>query len=329
MVLKNNNSYMDGNCPKLNLLIPLYNEEVVYSELIERLTKLIESFQESVSVILVDDGSSDKTAELMEQTSKADRRFTSIFLSRNFGHQLALTAGLAHVDATEAVLILDGDLQDPPELLDELYSHFKNGYDVVYAIRQKRKEGFLKRMAYKGFYILLNKISYINIPLDTGDFSLISRRVVDQLNQMKEESRFLRGMRSWIGYKQIGVVYERSEREAGDSKYSVKKLLQLAFNGIFNFSEFPIKFISRLGIFTITVSLVYLMATLIRRFVYDVVPEGFTALLFTIILFGGVQLLSIGILGEYILRIFFQVKDRPLFIVRSVIKDKEEKVETK
>jgi dolichol-phosphate mannosyltransferase len=183
-------------------------------------------------------------------------------------------------------------------------------------------------LSYKCFYILLNKISYINIPLDTGDFSLISRRVVDQLNQMKEESRFLRGMRSWIGYKQIGVVYDRSEREAGDSKYSFRKLLQLAFNGIFNFSEFPIKFISRLGVFTITISLVYLISTLIRRFVYDVVPEGFTALLFTITLFGGVQLLSIGILGEYILRIFFQVKERPLFIIRNVIKDEKEQYKT-
>lgn len=315
---------MPDKCPKINLLIPLYNEEIVYDDLISRLTKLLESFTESVTVILVDDGSSDNTARLMEQTSKIDSRFTSIFLSRNFGHQLALSAGLVHVDATEAVLILDGDLQDPPELLGELYSYFKDGYDVVYAIRKKRKEGFFKKLAYKGFYVLLNKISYINIPLDTGDFSLISRRVVDQLNQMKEESRFLRGMRSWIGYKQIGVVYERSEREAGDSKYSFRRLLQLAFNGIFNFSEFPVKFISYLGVSTIIISLIYLISTIVRRFVYDVVPEGFTALLFAIVLFGGVQLVSIGILGEYILRIFFQVKERPLFIVKSIIKGQKE-----
>lgn len=317
---------MNNNRPQINLIIPLFNEDVVYKELIKRLLRLIDSAMQSVTVILVDDGSTDKTADLMKKTSEIDDRFTSVFLSRNFGHQLALTAGLSYVDATEAVLILDGDLQDPPELLDKLYSHYQNGYDVVYAIREKRKEGFLKKLAYKGFYIILNKISYINIPLDSGDFSLISRRVVDQMNLMKEESRFLRGMRSWVGFKQIGVIYERSERERGNSKYTIKKLLQLALNGIFNFSEFPIKFITHIGIFTIVISLVYLISTIVRRFVYDLVPEGFTALLFAIILFGGVQLVSIGILGEYILRIFFQVKNRPLFIIKSVIKGKEEKI---
>jgi len=238
-----------------------------------------------------------------------------------------LTAGMAYVDAKEGILVLDGDLQDPPELIEDFYPHLKKGYDVVYAVRKKRKEFFLKTLAYKTFYILLKKISKFDIPLDSGDFSLVSRRVVNDMNRMKEESRFLRGMRSWIGYKQIGVAYEREERHSGDSKYTLKKLVSLALNGIFNFSEFPVKFISNIGILTILVSLAYLILTLVKKFYYGIVPEGFTGLMIVIILFGGVQLVSIGILGEYILRIFFQVKNRPLYIVKNHIKNKEENAE--
>lgn len=310
--------------PQINLIIPLYNEEEVFDELIVRLKKVIESVSLNSTVIMIDDGSTDNTPGLMKQMSLIDERFTSVFLSRNFGHQLALTAGLSYVNATEAVFILDGDLQDPPELLEEFYSFIQKGYDVVYAVRKKRKENFLKKIAYKSFYLLLKRISYLRIPLDSGDFSLVSRRVVDQLNLMHEESRFLRGMRSWVGYKQIGVAYERSDRHTGQSKYTIRKLIQLAYNGIFNFSEFPIKFITGLGIFTVSLSLIYLTVTIVQRFVYKIVPEGFTALLLAIILFGGVQLISIGILGEYILRIFFQVKNRPLFIVKNTIHNKIE-----
>ncbi len=314
---------MDSTPPQINMLIPLYNEEEVFGELTARLATVMDRSQLSISVIMVDDGSRDRTAELMREKSLADGRFTSVFLSRNFGHQLALTAGMSCVDATEGVFILDGDLQDPPELIEEFYPHLANGYDVVYAIRKKRKEFFLKTLSYKLFYLILKKIAYLDIPLDSGDFSLVSRRVVDELNGMKERSRFLRGMRSWVGYQQIGVAYERQERQAGETKYSFKQLLALAKNGIFNFSEFPIKIVTNLGLFTIMISLIYLAVTLVKRFVYGVVPEGFTALLFVIVLFGGVQLVSIGILGEYILRIFFQAKGRPLFVIKRTIKNKE------
>ncbi len=315
---------MSTENPHINLLIPLYNEEIVFDSLVERLDSLMKRSPIAISAILVDDGSSDHTSKKMKELAEKDARFTSVILSRNFGHQYALSAGMSYVDATEAVLILDGDLQDPPELLDDMYKLFKEGYDVVYAVRQKRKEGLLKKMAYKYFYRLLDKMSYIKIPLDSGDFSLVSRRVIDQLNLMREESRFLRGMRSWVGFNQIGINYERNEREQGDSKYTWGKLLKLALNGIFNFSELPIRFITGLGLLTISVSMIYFFSTLIRRFVFNVVPEGFTALLFVFILFGGVQLVSIGIIGEYIIRIFFQVKKRPLFIVKSVIKSKSE-----
>lgn len=307
--------------PEINILIPLYNEQDSFQELVSRLSKVISEIKYSVTVIMVDDGSTDNTPNLMADLSFRDHRFNSVFLSRNFGHQMALTAGFSVVNATHAVFVIDGDLQDPPELLDEFYGYLKDGYDVVYAIRENRKESFIRVFSYKFFYRLLKKISYIKIPLDSGDFSLISRRVVDRLVEMKEESRFIRGMRTWVGFKQIGVPYDRGERNFGISKYSFYRLFKLALNGIFNFSEFPIKFITMLGLTTILISITYLIYTLINLFIYNQVPQGFTGLIVTITLFGGVQLFSIGILGEYILRIFFQVKNRPLFIIKQQIFD--------
>jgi dolichol-phosphate mannosyltransferase len=244
-------------------------------------------------------------------------------MSRNYGHQIALSAGISVATASDALMILDGDLQDPPELFSEFYKYLLQGYDVVYGIRKKRKENLLKKSAYFIFYRLLKKISYIDLPLDSGDFSLISRRVADVLNKMPEESRYIRGMRSWIGFKQIGVEYERDERVAGTSKYSFSMLLNLAFNGIFNFSEIPIRFITKLGIYSVVISLIYFIITLIKKFFFTDVPSGFTGLLFVIILFGGVQLISLGIIGEYIVRIFFQVKNRPLFIIKNRVKEKQ------
>jgi len=277
----------------------------------------------SISVIMVDDGSSDSTAQLMEDLSTNDKRFSSVFLSRNFGHQIALSAAFSVVNATEAVFVIDGDLQDPPELLADFYTYLQEGYDVIYAIRKKRKETIFKRTAYSIFYKILRKISYIDIPIDSGDFSLISRRVIDNIVAMKEESRFIRGMRSWVGYKQIGVEYERQERFDGDSKYSFKSLVKLALNGIFNFSEFPIKFVTVLGVLSTLVSLFYFIYAIVKVTFFAEVPEGFIGIIFTVTLFGGIQLLSIGVLGEYILRIFFQVKNRPLYIIKKHIQDGE------
>jgi dolichol-phosphate mannosyltransferase len=276
-----------------------------------------------IEVVLVDDGSKDATPALMSALALNDNRYQAVFLSRNHGHQLTLTAGLTRVRGKEGVMIIDGDLQDPPELLTDYYKKYKEGFDIVYAVRKKRKENIFKRSAYFVFYRMLDKISYIKIPLDSGDFSFISRRVVDVMNAMPEESRYLRGMRTWVGFRQFGMEYERSERNAGESKYSLLQLIKLAQNGIFNFSEFPIKAITFIGFFTIIISLVYLVYTLIQKIVFHNVPPGFTGLLIAIILFSGVQLFSIGVLGEYILRIFFQVKGRPLFIIKNTIRDRE------
>lgn len=314
----------NSDIPLVNIVIPLYNEADVYTELINRLKRVIDQVKISTTVILVNDGSSDDTEQLIVETAKSDPRFKGVLLSRNFGHQLALSAGLSQVNASRAAFILDGDLQDPPELLEKFYRYISDGYDVVYAVRKKRKEGLLKRTAYALFYRLMRKISYIDFPLDSGDFSMISRRMVDHLNSMPEQSRFLRGMRSWVGYRQIGVPYERAERFAGDSKYSLKQLIRLAFNGLFNFSETPIKAVMILGTLVTGTSLIYLFVTLIKRFVFDIVPEGFTALLTVIILFGGIQLVAIGVIGEYILRIFFEVKKRPLYIIKEVVNQNHE-----
>ena len=310
--------------PKISFVVPLYNESESFNNLVGRLNKVSASIPFPIEIVLIDDGSSDNTATLMQQLALLDEKYHCVFLSRNYGHQIALSAGLANARATEAVMVIDGDLQDPPELLLEFYSKFKEGYDVVYGIRKKRKESLLKKTAYHSFYRLLKSISYIDLPLDTGDFSLISRRIIDVLNKMPEESRYIRGMRSWIGFKQIGLEYEREERFAGTSKYSLTMLLKLAYNGIFNFSEFPIKVITNLGLISILVSLIYFIQTVYKKFiVHDYVPEGFTALLFAIILFGGVQLVSLGIIGEYVLRIFFQVKGRPLYVVKTKIVEKQ------
>jgi polyisoprenyl-phosphate glycosyltransferase len=312
------------NLPQISIVAPLYNEMETFPLLIERLNKLMDSTSIRIEVVLIDDGSKDNTAEMMAALALADARYHCVFLSRNHGHQSAVTAGMACAEGTEGIFVIDGDLQDPPELLTEFYLYLQQGYDVVYAVRKKRKEGWLKRTAYASFYRMLKSISYIDIPLDSGDFSLMSRRVVDIMNKMPEESRYLRGMRTWVGFKQIGVEYDRDSRVAGESKYSLKLLFNLAYNGIFNFSEAPIKLVTNMGIGTFIIASIYLLSVVFKKFfIHNYVPEGFTATLFVIILFAGVQLIALGIIGEYVLRIFFQVKDRPLFLIKREIKNKE------
>lgn len=305
----------------ISIIVPLYNEEQVFEQLIQRLTNVINSTQFNCEVILINDGSSDKTADLTEEICINDSRFSCVLLSRNHGHQLAVTAGLAYARGEKGAMIIDGDLQDPPELVNNFYKLLLEGNDVIYAIRKNRKESFLKKLAYNFYYRLQKKISSFNIPIDSGDFSMLSRRVVDNLNNMPEQSRYLRGMRAWVGFKQIGYEYDRDERQAGETKYSWKKLFELAFNGIFNFSDFPIKFITRLGFFTVIFSLIYFGYNIYRKLIYDDVPQGFTATILAIILFSGVQLISLGLIGEYVLRIYNQVRNRPLFVIDQIIQD--------
>jgi dolichol-phosphate mannosyltransferase len=313
----------------ISIIVPLYNEELVFEQLIKRLRSVVSLTDFSCEIILVNDGSSDNTAALIEAICDEDKRFTGIILSRNYGHQLAVSAGMAYVRGKKGAMIIDGDLQDPPELVTEFYKLLENGYDVIYAIRKNRKETFFKKLAYSAYYRLQKKISSFNIPIDSGDFSMLSKRVVETMNAMPEQSRYLRGMRAWVGFKQIGFEYDRDERYAGETKYSWTKLFELAFNGIFNFSNFPVKIITRLGFFTVLFSLIYFGYNIYRRVYYNDVPQGFTATILAIILFSGVQLISLGLIGEYVLRIYNQVRNRPLFVVDKIFQEGKEKEEKK
>lgn len=305
---------------QVTILVPLYNEVTVLPQLFDRLLQLSTSINIPIHYLLVDDGSTDETGTYISNFILDKSDWSALFLSRNFGHSAAITAGLSAIKKENgAVFIIDGDLQDPPELLPLFIQNMQQGNDVVYGIRNKRKESTLKKICYNVYYRLLKKFSSIQMPLDAGDFCLISNRVVQQLNSMPEESRYLRGMRSWVGFKQQGIPYERAARLSGKSKYPITTLFKLAFNGLFNFSELPIRIIGIVGILAIIPSLIYLLITLYKKIIFGTVPEGFTALIFAIVLFSGVQLLSLGIIGEYVLRIFFQVKQRPLFIVKSKI----------
>ena len=306
----------------LSILIPLHNEEEVFTQLRSRIDELVNSIGKKCEVILIDDGSSDRTPILMSDLALSDPKYQAIFLTRNFGQQKAYSAAL-DIARGEFLMFLDADLQDPPEMYFEFMAKIEEGYDVVYGVRKDRKESRVKKILYYSFYRLLSKLSNYPIPKDSGDFALISKRVAEAMNTYREDSRFLRGIRSWVGFKQIGIPYEREERYAGKPKYTFSKLLKLGADGVFNFSSFPIRLSSFLGLFCIISALVYFFITILRKYLYDDVPSGFTALLFVIILFGGMQFLFLGIIGEYIQRIFFQVKNRPLYLVESKIIDGE------
>jgi dolichol-phosphate mannosyltransferase len=305
--------------PRISILVPLYNEEKIFGQLTERLTKLLDSFEPTTQVVLVNDGSTDQTPVLMTELSAGDPRFKSVFLSRNHGHQLAVSAGLFCADAEEAIMIIDGDLQDPPELIFDFYKKLQEGYDVIYAIRKNRKEGLLLTFLFWAYYRLQKKLSNFDIPMDTGDFCMMSKRVRDILISMPEESRYLRGMRSWVGFRQYGYEYDRQERHAGDSKYSLKKRVEIGLNGIFNFSKVPIRFMYVLGFGSILLSILYTFLLLYLKYTGHTLPDGYITLIFAISFFSGVQLITLGMIGEYVFRTYNQVRQRPLFIIDKTI----------
>jgi glycosyltransferase involved in cell wall biosynthesis len=306
----------------ISLVIPCYNEQEVLPALYSRLTTAAATWDTPYEVIVIDDGSHDESWNILNTFRETDNRWKILRFSRNFGHQTAISAGIWHASG-DCVIIMDADLQDPPEFLEQMIAQWKSGYEVVYAIREKRKENIIKRFSYSAFYRILARIANINIPLDSGDFCLLDRKVVDVMNSMPEKNRFVRGLRSWIGFRQIGVTYERDARAAGTVKYTVPKLMRLALDGIFSFSTTPLKLSTYLGFLSSLFALIGIIHTLFQRLWLSreefAQLRGYSTILITILFLGGVQLISIGIIGEYLGRIFDEVKSRPTWIIRDAI----------
>jgi polyisoprenyl-phosphate glycosyltransferase len=308
--------------PSVSLAIPVYNEEAVVPELLRRTTAVLDGIPGGPhEIVVVDDGSSDRTLELLEAAAEKDPRLVVIAFSRNFGHQVALAAALDHVSGDVTVLI-DGDLQDPPEAIPILVDACKRGYDVVYVERVNRKEAWWLRACYYIFYRLVAVLSSTNLPLDAGDFGLMSRRVVEELRRMPEHHRYLRGLRTWVGFPQIGIPIDREGRYAGRTKYSPFKLFKLAFDGIFAFSIVPLRAASILGAAAIAVSFLYSLYSIYVKIWLHQSPQGFTALILTVTFLSGVNLFFLGIIGEYIGRVYEEAKGRPHYVVRKVIRQR-------
>jgi glycosyltransferase involved in cell wall biosynthesis len=309
----------------VSVVVPCYNEEIVLPSLIERLETAAEQWGTDYEVILVDDGSRDDTWSLIEQKCAVDPRWRGVALGRNFGHQIAVWAGLDHAGG-DVITVLDADLQDPPEVVGEFLEKWCEGYDVIYAVRTKRKENFLRRSAYFLFYRILALLADIEIPLDSGDFSVVDRRVVDAMLSSREQQPFIRGLRSWVGFKQIGVTYERAARAAGQEKYTLSKLLDLATSGLVSFSSRPLHLATIFGFAIAALAAAGAVFTLIQRTFASWFAEiglgpvpGFATTVIAILFLGAVQLISIGILGEYVGRIYDNVKGRPQYTVGQTV----------
>jgi glycosyltransferase involved in cell wall biosynthesis len=305
--------------PRLSVAIALHNEEDVFPELLRRLTAVLDALPGGPhEMVFVDDGSTDATFSLVSNAAATDNRIIGLSLSRNFGHQAALSAALRGTSG-DAVFVMDGDLQDQPEEFPRFLDEHRKGFDVVYARRVDRQEGVLLRFAYFLFYRVIALLADVRLPLDSGDFALLSRRVVDRIVALPEHHRYLRGLRTWVGFSQTSVAVSRAPRAAGTPSYTLSKLLRLAFDGIFAFSVAPLRAAAILGFIATSGAMVYaLYAIYVRIFVGDT-PQGFTALIVVITFFSGVQLLFLGIIGEYIGRVYEEAKGRPEYIVSRTV----------
>ncbi|MDR0364856.1 MAG: glycosyltransferase family 2 protein [Bacteroidales bacterium] len=307
----------------ISVIIPIYNEEKIISELYWRLKEAVLKISPNYELIFVNDGSRDASLLHLMEFAKQDDKVYYINFSRNFGHQIAVTAGLDYCSG-DAVVIIDGDLQDPPELIPELYAKHKEGYEVVYAQRSQRKgETFFKKITAKMFYRILRKITSIDIPLDTGDFRLIDKKIVEYLRLMPEKNKFLRGQIAWMGYRQTGVEFVRDERKYGKTGYSLSKMINFAMDGITSFSDKPLKYVTKVGIFVSFISFLIIIYALISHFLLDRAITGWTSLIISFMFVGGIQLISVGVIGEYISRINKNVLDRPLYLVQNTNLKKE------
>jgi polyisoprenyl-phosphate glycosyltransferase len=304
--------------PSVSVVIPVFNEVENLEALFKRLQRVLAGFAPGSEVILVDDASQDHSLALMRDLRRRDRRIKILSLARNFGHQVAISAGMQHATG-DVVVLMDADLQDTPELIEAFVRQWREGWDVVYAVRRNRKENVVKRAMYHLFYRMLHRLARIDIPPDTGDFCLMDRRVVDVINSLPERNRFVRGLRSWVGFRQIALPYDRPSRNAGEPKYTFGKLVRLALDGVVSFSYVPLQIGVYLGVVAALVSFVGIVVVLyFRLFTTRSVP-GFAATAIIVLFTAGVQLLSLGAIGEYVGRIFDEVKQRPLFVLRERI----------
>lgn len=304
-----------------SIIAPIYNEKDNLPELHRRVTEVMNSTGETWELVLVDDGSTDGSTDILRNLAKTDSHIRPVIFARNFGHQVAVTAGLDY-SRGDAVVVIDADLQDPPELILEMAKKWKEGYEVVYAVRAEREgESWFKLWTASLFYRLISRITDVDIPLDTGDFRLMDRKVVRVMNQMRERHRFLRGMSAWVGFKQIGVDYKRAARVAGETKYPFRKMFRLALNAITGFSYFPLQVATYFGFVSAGLAILAIPVVVYLRASGSQAFFGQASTLIAVLFLGGVQLISLGILGEYIGRLYDEAKGRPLYIVREAPED--------
>jgi dolichol-phosphate mannosyltransferase len=305
--------------PVLSVVAPVFNEEPILPELYRRLRETLDAIGEPWEILLVNDGSRDRSLDIMRELHRQDERVRVISFSRNFGHQIAITAGLDYAQG-DAVVIIDADLQDPPAVIAQMVAKWREGYEVVYAVRAQRKgESWFKLFTAHWFYRLINRITGVRIPVDTGDFRLMDRRAVEAMRSLREHHRFMRGLSAWIGFRQTGVEYVREERYAGQTKYPFRKMLRFALDGITAFSYLPLQLATYLGFIIAGLSLVGIVATIILRLSGSQAFYGQASTLVMVMFLGGIQLISLGIIGEYLGRIYDEVKRRPLYLVQETL----------
>jgi len=305
--------------PDYSIVVPIYNEETTLAEFYARLSKVVQSLNGEYEVVFVNDGSDDQSEKILQQLHQSDRRVKILHLSRNFGHQVAITAGLDLAQGN-ACLIMDADLQDPPELIPEMVRLWHSGFQVVYGLRKKRLgENRFKLLSASLFYKALKYLAHIDIPQDVGDFRLLDRKVVDALKKLPERNRFVRGLVSWVGFRQTDLLYERDARFAGETKYPLLKMLKLALDGITSFSAIPLRLATWMGLLFSLASFLLILWVIGAKLFTDRTVLGWASLMVAVLLIVGVQLFTIGILGEYIGRIFDEAKQRPLYLIREKI----------
>ncbi len=304
--------------PELTVVIPVYNEEQTLGALRERLVQTLDALDLRWEILLVDDGSLDRSWEIMRSMRQEDDRISLLRLSRNFGHQMAITAGM-EVALGEAVVVMDADLQDPPEVVGQMVQKWREGYDVVYGVREKRlHETIFKRATASVFYRFLDLLTPVKVPLDTGDFRLMSRRAVEAMGRMPERYRFVRGMVAWLGFRQAGITFQRDPRAAGTTKYPLSKMVGFAADGILSFSSLPLRLATSLGLLSATGAVIYTGHAIWQKVVHGAVVPGWTSTISVVVFIGSAQLLALGIIGEYVGRIYEEVKSRPLFLVDTL-----------